>query len=394
MADEKPKTSESKQPQEAQDKSTADAGKSSDSAAAATKSKTKASTKASSKASSKATKPKTAKPKKERKKAGGFFKALFFLILLAALAAACWYLYKYIESEFNSRDQQLAVANQQVAQLAQRLTATQQGQQDIERTLASFIGDQQRQMQSLAERLRSTEGARDGDWVLAEAQYLLRLADQRLLISRDTESAAELLQAADELLRELAYPELVAVREALISDIARLHAAPSVDYQGLYFQILAAGRGVDSLQLKGIVTSPADAGDGIDESSQGIWSSFVGAIKSTLSQLVVVRKTTDTAEWLVDAEGEAALRGQLDLLILQALSALLSGDQTIYSSALNSAASLVNSNFEEGAQRQSIESSLTDFAEEQILAETPDISGSLRAMEYGAELLRRINQGE
>lgn len=338
------------------------------------------------------TKPK--KTKKTRKKGGGFFKFLFLLILLAGLCAGCWYLYKYIEAEFGSRDLQLAAANQQVTRLAQQLSATQQGQQNIQNTLANFIADQQRQMQSLAERVRTTEGARDGDWVLAEAQYLLRLADQRLLISRDTESAAELLQAADELLRELAYPELVAVREALISDIARLQAAPSVDYQGLYFQILAAGRGIDSLQLSGIDALTDNTGGAADGGSQGIWSSAVEAIKSTLSELVVVRKTTDTAEWLVDAEGEAALRGQLDLLVLQSLSALLSGDQTIYSSALNSAASLVNSNFEESSQRQSIESSLTSFADEQILAEVPDISGSLRAMDYGAELLRRIDQGD
>jgi uroporphyrin-III C-methyltransferase len=339
-------------------------------------------------------KTKTPKPKKTRRKGGGFFKFLIVLILLAGLGGGGWYLYKFVESEFGARDQRLAVAGQQVSQLAQQLSVTQQNQQNIERTLANFIGDQQRQMQSLAERVRTTEGARDGDWVLAEAQYLLRLADQRLLISRDTESAAELLGAADELLRELAYPELVAVREALISDIAMLQAAPSVDYQGLYFQILAAGRGIDSLQLQSIEASAGSEEAGSANGSQGIWSLFVSTIKSTLSQLVVVRKTTDSAEWLVDAEGEAALRGQLDLLILQSLSALLSGDQTIYSSALNSAASLVSANFEESSQRQSVESSLLGFAEEQILAEIPDISGSLRAMEYGAELLRRIDQGD
>lgn len=380
MADNNPTTSESNTESEAEQKSKTQA--------------TGGAKQSSQTASSKKPKSKKANPKSSEKKGLGFLKFLFVLILLAGLAAGGWYLYQYVESELNTRDGQLGAANQQVAELAQQISATQQSQQNIERTLASFIGDQQRQMQALAERVRSAEGVRDGDWVLAEAQYLLRLADQRLLISRDTESAADLLQAADELLRELAYPELVAVRQALISDIASLRAAPSVDYQGLYFQILAAGRGIDALQLKSIESLGDDQDSGSVEDSSGIWASAVNAIKATLSELVVVRKTTDSADWLVDAEGEAALRGQLDLLVLQSLSALLSGDQDIYSSALNSAAELVNTNFEDGSQRQSVELALGEFSNQAILADVPDISGSLRAMEYGAELLRRINQGE
>lgn len=382
MADKNPKASESSAEVEAKE---------------APKAKSKTADRATpaasdSKSSSSDNRPNRAKA--SGKKSGGFFKFLLFLIFLAALCAAGWYGYQYLEEQFDVRDSQLEVASQQVAELAQQISVTRQNQQNIERTLASFIGDQQRQMEALAERVRSSEGVREGDWVVAEAQYLLRLADQRLLISRDTESAAELLEAADALLRELSYPELVSVRQALAQDISSLRAAPSIDYQGLYFRILAAARSIDSLQMRGIEASELDRNteDGLQEQN-GIWASAVEAIKTTLADLVVVRKTTDSAEWLVDAEGEAALRGQVDLLILQSLSALLSGDQDIYSSALNSAADLVANNFEEGSQRDSIDQVLQSFADQQILTEVPDISTSLRSMEYAAELLRRINQG-
>jgi uroporphyrin-III C-methyltransferase len=388
MADTDPKASKS----EAQEKSASEKKLTPESGSEKTQQSDNGTAK--SKQKSNTTKKAKAKAKPSGRKAGGFFKFLFVVILLCGLSAAGWYLYQYIESELDSRDEQLQVTSQQVAELAQLIAASQLGQQNIERTLASFIGDQQRQMESLAERVRNAEGVRDGDWILAEAQYLLRLADQRLLISRDTESAAELLEAADDLLRELAYPELVAVREALISDVSALRASPSIDYQGLYFQILAAGRAIDSLALKGINVFGAEhESDGLTDSS-GVFSSAVQSLKSTLAQLIIVRKTTDTAEWLVDTEGEAALRAQLDLLVLQALSALQSGDQTIYTSALNSIADILRANFEEGPQLDALQTSILEFADQPILAQVPDISASLRAMEYGAELLRRINPGE
>jgi uroporphyrin-3 C-methyltransferase len=390
MADKNPKASERQTEPEVEEKSDTQSATRALDAAAGSKAKSTSSSTSGKKGS-----PKKGTSKKDSARKGrGFFKFLLILILLAGLGAAGWYGYEYLETELEARDSQLGVANQQVAELAELVSDVQQGQQDIARTLANFIGDQQRQMEALAERVRETEGVRDGDWILAEAQYLLRLADQRLLISRDTESAAELIEASDNLLRELAYPELVAVRQALISDIASLRAAPAVDYQGLYFQILAAGQGIDSLQLKSVEAMSEDQSSNSSEASAGIWASAVNAIKSTLSELIVVRKTTDSAEWLVDADGEAALRGQLDLLILQSLSALLSGDQNIYSSALDSAADLLSTNFEDSSQRQAIESALAGFSSQAILTEVPDISASLRAMDYGAELLRRINQGE
>ncbi len=339
------------------------------------------------------TKEKTGSSKTGGKKAKGFLKFLLFLIFLAALAAAGWFGYQYIQSEFQNRDDSLQQASQQIAQLAQQVSVTRQNQQNIEQTLISFIDDQQRQMQALAERIRAAEGVRDGDWILAEAQYLLRLADQRLLISRDTESAVQLLEAADSLLRELAYPELVSVRQALISDIAALRASPSIDYQGRYFQILSTAQSIDSLQLKSVAMERPVSSASADTVS-GIWGRAVQSLKDSLAQLIVVRKTNDSAQWLVDTEGEAALRGQLDLLILQSLSALLSGDQEIYHSALGSVVDILQQNFEEGAQREAVETALLEYSNQSIQAEVPDIANSLRAMAYGAELLRRSNLGE
>ena len=317
-----------------------------------------------------------------------------FLLLLGGLGVGAWYLYENIEAERDRTSAQILLLNQQIAELADDSSDTLGAQQNIERTLANFIGDQQRQMESLAERVRSSEGARGGDWLLAEAQYLVRLADQRLLVSRDTQSAVELLSGADDILQELAYPELVPVRQALIGDISLLRSTPSVDYQGLYFQISAASQIIDTLSLtalEGLETNNSENTEA--EESSGFWSSLMGSIKSSLAQLFIVRKTEGSAQWMVDAEGEAILRGQLDLLVMQSLSSLLSGDQQIYQSALNEVANLLEANFQEGTARDALISELQGFADQPVQVEVPNITASMRAMQQGTELMRRI-QGQ
>ena len=337
---------------------------------------------------------KTPEVKKERSRSKLLAPLVFlFLLLFGGLAAGAWYLYGNIESERDRTSAQILLLNQQIAELASESSDTLGAQQNIERTLANFIGDQQRQMESLAERVRSSEGARSGDWLLAEAQYLVRLADQRLLVSRDTQSAIELLSGADDILQELAYPELVPVRQALIEDISLLRSTPSVDYQGLYFQISAAGQVIDTLSLtalEGLETNNSE--DTGTEESSGFWSSLMGSIKSSLAQLFIVRRTEGNAQWMIDAEGEAILRGQLDLLVMQSLSSLLSGDQQIYQSALNEVATLLEANFQEGTARDALISELQSFADQPIQVEVPNITASMRAMQQGTELMRRIQE--
>ena len=69
-----------------------------------------------------------------------------FLLLFGGLAAGAWYLYGNIESERDRTSAQILLLNQQIAELASESSDTLGAQQNIERTLANFIGDQQRQI--------------------------------------------------------------------------------------------------------------------------------------------------------------------------------------------------------------------------------------------------------
>src|SRR5690606_7146314 len=72
---------------------------------------------------------------------------------------------------------------------------------------------------------------------LTEAESLLRLAQQRLVLARDTAAAIDLFRAADELLRTIEDPAAFGVRETLAREVAALQALPIIDVPGIFARL-------------------------------------------------------------------------------------------------------------------------------------------------------------
>ena len=82
--------------------------------------------------------------------------------------------------------------------------------------------------------------ANDRDsWLLAETEYLLRLANQRLIMAGDVAAAQSLLSSADNILREMDDVGLHPVRAAVAADVAAVRAVPTVDIEGIYLRLSA-----------------------------------------------------------------------------------------------------------------------------------------------------------
>ena len=86
-------------------------------------------------------------------------------------------------------------------------------------------------------------------WLLAEAEYLLRLANQRLIMAGDTVAAQALLSSADDILRELDDVGLHDVRGAVTADLAAVRAVPRIDVEGIYLRLGALVEQADNLVI-------------------------------------------------------------------------------------------------------------------------------------------------
>ncbi|HEY7775631.1 MAG TPA: uroporphyrinogen-III C-methyltransferase, partial [Kineobactrum sp.] len=111
--------------------------------------------------------------------------------------------------------------------------------QQLESKLQVELQQLEAQLQEQRQALARISGGDSDSWLLAEVEYLLRLASQRLIMVGDTDSAQALLKSADSILRQLDDTTLYPVRRALAVDLAALRAVPDVDTEGLYLRLSA-----------------------------------------------------------------------------------------------------------------------------------------------------------
>ena len=216
---------------------------------------------------------------------------------------------------------------------ADELTAT----QDTLKLLEKTVGRQTRQMEAL------TQINRD-EWLLAETEYLLRLANQRILMSKEISGSLAMLQSADKILRGIDDVSLVSVRRAIAEDIAALSRTESVDVDGEYLSLASLAGGIDDLKLYDIpefsndeAEQPAEATMPEQPSWRDSAAQVGGAIKQTLGKVFVVRQRNQPVEAMLPPQQELYLRQNLRLMVEQAQLALLARKPEIYQQSLDKA---------------------------------------------------------
>ena len=224
-------------------------------------------------------------------------------------------------------------------------------------------------------------------WALAEAQYLLRLANQRLVMTGDTLSAEAMLRSADTILRELDDADLMPLRAAVAEDLAAVRAVPSIDTQGLYLRLDALIKQTDELVLFELpereVSEPVVVADA--DWQARLKQGYQAAIDK-LSDYIVVTRRDVPVETLMDPQYEGLVRQNMRMLLEQAQVAMLSGNQLLYEQSLERALGWVNQFFKDDEQSaRAMSRELRDLAQERVAVELPNLGDSLTALE---EVLR------
>jgi uroporphyrin-3 C-methyltransferase len=151
-----------------------------------------------------------------------------------------------VAAQINTQSLALKALEKQVNQVSSAVP-------DLRKDVAATIKDNQENLDALhgyvtetALRLTASQGVTRYEWLLAEAEYLMRLAQQRLVLERDTLGALSILQSADKVLADAADTNLITVRQQLAREMAALAAVRSVDREGLYVQISLMIESVES----------------------------------------------------------------------------------------------------------------------------------------------------
>ena len=221
-----------------------------------------------------------------------------------------------------------------------------------------------------------TSGSVQKHWALAEVQYLLNIANQRILFARDVAGAQAALTLADERVKTISDYRLHPLRALIAEELLTLESVADIDVEGMALQLQSALNNVDKLQL---ITNPSD-NNIVDESAEQNlqdWQTVADQAWQEIKSMVVIRHQQDGAATVVLVpEQRYFLYQNLKLKLETARFALLQGKASVFDASLKSAAQWLEQYFS-GDERDAMLALVTKLQSQKITAEMPDITASL-----------------
>ena len=172
-------------------------------------------------------------------------------------------------------------AQNKISNLEKKLNATNQQAEGRLRAAEDRLQAQNRRLLSISTTTRE-------DWLLAEAEYLLKLANQRVVIEKNAENAVSLLEEADGILRDLRDPDLYAIRQVLQRDLASLRLVEKIDREGMYLSLLSLAEQVNALPVL-----PEYKSDRAEDKEMFVDSSFDGEAISEQQNLGLSKQNNE-----------------------------------------------------------------------------------------------------
>lgn len=317
--------------------------------------------------------------------------------------------------------QQLEAAKKAVREQAQLLERQQTQLRDQAQTMArareslkaqeKMLSGEREKMQTREAELRASVadihkriGASGTQWMVAEAEYLLRLANNRLTLARDTATARAALVLADQRLRDTRDPGWNGVRAQIARDISALDNARLPDIAGLSARLSALAAEVPKLKLAGttlggVARRPADRADTATPRGKRSWNTLLDDLWAGFKQTVRIRRNDKPVQAMLPPEQQFFLYQNLRLYLESARLAVARGDRKLYSDSLDTVLKWLNSYFDPNdAHSRALRKAVSELHAIDVAPPLPDISGSLRALrmreKLNADLARPLAPAE
>jgi uroporphyrin-3 C-methyltransferase len=277
--------------------------------------------------SNSSTKPITSKPTNKR---ASLALLLASLSIVAAAGHFMWQQHYNNQELLRLTEQNQQALKQSQAQLKQDLITTfnnqlqqhkstsqsqadadiaQQKNDDLLNTLSTQISQLEQQVQ-----LRQPD-----DWLIHEADYLIRIATRTVWLEKDTQAAISLLREADSRLKTLGQPKYLPIRALINEDIEALALMPSLNTEDALLQLMALNKQIPQLVLAQVKITEDLKGDqenltlstNIDDWQSNLaktWQKF-------LNDFITVRRRTGMVEPLLSPEQQQHLKQNLSLKI-------------------------------------------------------------------------------
>jgi len=320
---------------------------------------------------------------------------LAIIILLALLVGGTWFIYQEaIKQQATLATLSTQVENNKTGALENDIlqfknalakeAETAQQQVNVLNEADAALADK---ITEIAEMQQLTSDDVKQKWILSEVKFLLKMANQRILLAGDVDNARTALILADHQLKELADPRLYQLRALLADEQLALASVAKVDIDGLAAQLQSA---IDSVDTIKVLTGPeltigqTTDTDGANEVADN-WQSAASNAWQQVRSLVVIRHQQDGSSAVIVPEQRYFLYQNLQLKLETARLALLSGRESLFHDSLVAAQQWLQQYFI-GEERDALLQTVIAMQTETIVVELPDISASLVWLQQKGEL--------
>ncbi|EMN1507700.1 TPA: uroporphyrinogen-III C-methyltransferase [Klebsiella pneumoniae] len=292
----------------------------------------------------------------DKKKAGNKTSLALSAIAIAIAIAAGIGLY-------GLNKQQATRQNATTSELASQVAALQKAQENQKSELEGVIKQQAdqlneakhqqetlaKQLDELQQKVAVISGSDAKTWLLAQADFLVKLAGRKLWSDQDVTTAAALLKSADASLADMNDPSLIGARRAITDDIAILSAVSQVDYDGMILKVNQLANQIDNLRLadNNDDDSPMDADS--DELSSSISEWRVNLQKSWqnfMDSFITVRRRDETAVPLLAPNQDIYLRENIRSRLLVAAQAVPRHQEETWKQSLDNVSTWVRAYYD------------------------------------------------
>ncbi len=319
----------------------------------------------------------------EKKNGGSKTSLALSAIAIAIALAAGIGLYGLTKTQATRQSEASAGLSSQIAALQKAQENQKSELEGIIKQQADQLTQAQRQQDALAKKLEEVQekvavisGSDAKTWLLAQADFLVKLAGRKLWSDQDVTTAAALLKSADASLADMNDPSLISARRAITDDIASLSAVSQVDYDGIILKVNQLANQIDNLRLADNNDDDTPMDSDSDELSSSISEWRVNLQKSWqnfMDSFITVRRRDETAVPLLAPNQDVYLRENIRSRLLVAAQAVPRHQEETYKQALDNVSTWVRAYYDtEDATTKAFLEDVDKLSQQSITMNVPE----------------------
>jgi len=216
-------------------------------------------------------------------------------------------------------------------------------------------------------------------WILSEVSYLLSLANQRLIVSRDTRTAIVALKSANSRLHDLADPSLLHLRKKIAEETSQLSLLKLPDINGIALSLDNMTAGLEQLPFKTAQQKHIESTQRSEKvkisslEDAGLLSPLWERVKS----LVTIKKHHRNIQETKTPVQKSNIDNQLRYRLETSRLALINKNTSVFQNEIKNALGLLTTYYDKNDNRvATLSTDLTNFSTTNLLPSLPDITGS------------------